>query len=266
MVSNFGNIKSLKTNKLLNCKNLRSGYKSVWLCDKSYKIHRLVASAFLHDDNSEKNIVNHIDGNKLNNNLNNLEWVTLKENTKHAYDIGLNHTTMRRVSQFDNDGNLVKIYESLKEARISTGIDDAAISKVCKNTRRTAGGYVWKFTDVNQNEIHMNTDTYVQVKDFPSYKINNDGTIYSTKFSKILKQQTNPDGYAVISLANNNVKKTFLVHRLVADHFIKKIDGKDLVNHMDGDRKNNNMENLEWVTNSENIKHAINLKKIRTTK
>lgn len=69
---------------------------------------------------------------------------------------------------------------------------------------------------------------------------------------KILSTNKNHKGYEVVSFR----QKTFSVHRLVALHFIQKIEGKDQVNHKDMDKTNNHVENLEWVSCKENINHA----------
>lgn len=71
----------------------------------------------------------------------------------------------------------------------------------------------------------------------------------------ILKNGWNNCGYVTIVLSKNGKGKTFLVHRIVASHFLSNTTGK-FVDHIDGDRKNNNVENLEWVTTSENNKRA----------
>ena len=260
--SNTGKIRSTITGKILNSSNLRSGYESVGLGSKSYKIHRLVAKAFIKNDDETKNVVNHIDGNKLNNHVDNLEWTTTAENTRLGYITGKNKVTKRAVYQIDKDTDeIIKKFDSLQDARLSTKIDDGSICKVCKGRQNTAGGYKWKFVDDNENECELDLSDFKEVKNFPNYKISNEGIVYSMSFKKILKQQMNADGYKVISLANNKNKKTFLVHRLVAEHFIEKIDGKDLVNHIDSNKINNHVDNLEWVTNSENVQHAFNAKK-----
>ena len=103
-VSNYGNVKSLarqrrnskglymQKEKLLSLTNTSTGYKKVELVKngkkKSYKVHRLVAMAFI-DNPENKPEVNHIDGNKINNHVDNLEWVTSSENSIHAYKTGL---------------------------------------------------------------------------------------------------------------------------------------------------------------------------------
>jgi hypothetical protein len=87
-VSNTGKVFSIRRNKILQGKIDRYGYQCVVLWDgkNNYRtIHRLVADAFVPHIKG-CNVVNHLDCNKLNNNADNLEWTTVKGNTKHAYD------------------------------------------------------------------------------------------------------------------------------------------------------------------------------------
>ena len=102
-VSTCGNVKSLpkvrrngtgtyiQKERLLKPSNTSTGYKKVELYKdgkrKSFKVHRLVAIAFIPNPDNKPE-VNHIDGNKINNNIDNLEWVTSSENTIHAYETG----------------------------------------------------------------------------------------------------------------------------------------------------------------------------------
>lgn len=93
LISNLGRIKSLKTNKCLSNKRLtRDGYCRVALYKngktKEFRTNRLVALHFIENPN-KKPTVNHIDGIKTNNNVDNLEWATLSENMQHAYNKGL---------------------------------------------------------------------------------------------------------------------------------------------------------------------------------
>jgi len=92
-ITKNGNVYSHKNKKFLtNCINEPNGYYIVNLCaNKQQKIvciHKLIAKAFIPNPES-KPIVNHIDGNKLNNDISNLEWVTYAEDTKHAIETGL---------------------------------------------------------------------------------------------------------------------------------------------------------------------------------
>lgn len=68
---------------------------------------------------------------------------------------------------------------------------------------------------------------------------------------------TAKDGYKQVKVTNSYEPKSVLVHRLVAETFIPKIQGKDFVNHIDGNKLNNHVDNLEWCTASENTQHAI---------
>lgn len=110
---------------------------------RTTSIHRLVAEAFIpNPDNLPQ--VNHIDGNRYNNNINNLEWCSASENVRHAQN-KLNKI-VKNVMQIDQQTNqVIKIYKSTVEAMKETGIDRTNISKVCNGKMKTAGGYIWKY-------------------------------------------------------------------------------------------------------------------------
>lgn len=113
-------------------------------------------------------------------------------------------------------------------------------------------------------------------KDIPwydgKYQVSNTGKvknlIFNTKYLKtykrerILKNRMNWWYYKVI-LYNNWNKKSFLVHRLIADAFVKKIDNKNYINHKNWIRNDNSIENLEWVTQRENIIHKFKILKCK---
>lgn len=91
------------------------GYKAIRYNAKQYSVHRLVAEAFI-DNPNNKPEVNHIDGNKDNNNVSNLEWVTHSENIKHAWDTGLRN---RYQNKKNNNGGINLFREARKAANIS---------------------------------------------------------------------------------------------------------------------------------------------------
>lgn len=106
-------------------------------------IHRLMAELFLCNPDNKKQ-VNHIDGNKHNNDLSNLEWVTHQENAIHAVTKGLTPTV--KVSQYSKDGSFIASYSSIIEAERVTGVHNPNITKVLKGKRKSAGGFIWKLT------------------------------------------------------------------------------------------------------------------------
>lgn len=113
---------------------------------KKEYIHRLVAISFI-DNPNNYTYINHIDGNKTNNNVNNLEWCTQSYNIKYAYDNGTKTPpNMKKVKQIKN-GQAIKIYNSLTEAGRETNICWTNISKCCRKLRKQAGGYQWEYTE-----------------------------------------------------------------------------------------------------------------------
>lgn len=111
-------------------------------------IHRLLAEHFIPNPHKKK-FVNHIDGNKLNNNLTNLEWVTILENNRHAQEVGLSPEThiAKRVNQYDKSGKLLASYYSYYEAAKAVNGDHSKISLVVRGIRKTHMGFVWKGVD-----------------------------------------------------------------------------------------------------------------------
>lgn len=161
-ISNYGRVKSVT--RKVNCRNgtiktisekiLASnpnnrGYYSVQLCYNSlpvrYLVHRLVANAFIpNPDNKEQ--VNHIDEDKANNSVDNLNWMTAKENTNFG-------TKNQRVSKANINNPLssksvtngIEIYPSAAEAHRQLSCDSSSILKSCKNPNKTCGGYHWNY-------------------------------------------------------------------------------------------------------------------------
>lgn len=85
-----------------------------------------------------------------------------------------------------------------------------------------------------------------------NYKIHWRGVVLSKKKNIVLKNGRTTSGYYTVSLN----RKSFYIHRLVAEKFIPNPENKPCINHIDGDKSNNHISNLEWVTYSENMQHA----------
>lgn len=164
-VSNCGRIKKpqgrdksghIRTEKIIKPFHNKRGYLRIGLVvdgeKKKYQLHRLVAEAFC-PGKKEGLQVNHIDGNKENNNANNLEWITPGDNQRHAFRLGLKKPRIndplksKRVAQYTKNGELVKIYPSSKEAERETGFLRSNICTICRKGKGTVYGYKWEYMD-----------------------------------------------------------------------------------------------------------------------
>lgn len=177
-VSNLGRIKRLdkiltindyKKNRIYNRKEKgaiikpfldNNGYLTVTLSKEgkcnSRKIHRLVAEMFISNPKKLPQ-VNHKDGNKYNNKVENLEWCSCKENILHAWKnglttvnknakkIGKERNRKRKIKQYDIKDNFIKEWESAAEAGRQLNILRQTISNACRGKQKTAGGYVWRY-------------------------------------------------------------------------------------------------------------------------
>lgn len=92
------------------------------------------------------------------------------------------------------------------------------------------------------------------IESFPNYIITDSGVIYRKKSNKIMKQHLDKDGYLVLNLSNNGIKKQCRVHRLVAIAFIPNPEGLATVNHINHNKLDNRVTNLEWLSNYDNAK------------
>jgi hypothetical protein len=143
-VSNLGRFKNSSGTIMDNYKINENGYLRVYIYNKTYALHRLIALAFIENiENKEQ--VNHIDGNKLNNSVENLEWVTNRENQIHKFKIGLGNNYTRKIVQYDLEMNKIKEFNSIIAAAKALDIGNTNIRGVLVNNRKTAGGFIFKY-------------------------------------------------------------------------------------------------------------------------
>lgn len=144
-VSSLGKIKNCTSNKILKPRVLESGYLLMYLgangIYKNFYLHRLVALAFLPNPNNFTD-VDHIDGNKFNNAIDNLQWLSHEDNVKKSNN--------KKVLCIELD----KIFESTTDASQQLGIDQSNISRCCNGKRKTCGGFHWQYI----NQEHEDAD------------------------------------------------------------------------------------------------------------
>lgn len=147
VISSMGRVMNIRTKRLLkNYLDNSGGYSCVNLwrdnCSKIYRIHTLVYTHFYGDFDLQGYIINHIDGNKLNNNMLNLEKTTYQNNNLHAtYTIKTNKSN-KIVYQLDKNKNIIKEYPSIAKAQKELRISNISRA-IAKNGQ--AGGYYWEF-------------------------------------------------------------------------------------------------------------------------
>ena len=176
-VSNTGKIKSIKYEKLLKPKLTKYGYREVGLSkngeSKYFKVHRLVAFAFVENPNTEYfNQVNHKDEDKTNNAYTNLEWCDCKYNinygTGHERAVAnidykqkilntdwdkMREKMYKPVIQKEKSGVVVKTYQSAKHAGAELGINQWNIGLCCRGKQKTVAGFKWEFAEVIKEDI-----------------------------------------------------------------------------------------------------------------
>lgn len=168
-ISNMGNVRSItrsverSNGRMLNLKGrpLKSfvdnrGYLLIKPNNKSERIHRLVALTFIPNPEGKRD-VNHINGDKLVNTVDNLEWATPKENKQHAIRLGLsdfsgmlmyNEQKKKRVHMLDLEGNQLHTFDSVSDAARAVSGTTSPLAKACKGRIKTYKGYKWTYAEL----------------------------------------------------------------------------------------------------------------------
>ena len=153
-ISSYGRIKNIQTGQILKGDTNNIGYKRVWLyvpVKKRFFIHRLVAFHFC-EGYQENLVVNHKDGNKLNNIAENLEWTTHSENDLHAYKLNLREPHpcqfKHRVIAYDLiTGETIKIYNNVEDCCNDLEVARSNVYNCCNGKQKSCRGYGLKYEE-----------------------------------------------------------------------------------------------------------------------
>lgn len=248
-VSSYGRIKSLTGDtplilkQTLNHNNdlvIRIEHKSKV---KNFSIHNLMAEVFNIPNNTPHRFVKHLDGNKLNNKLENLDY------DNHWNEIAGYYLTSEE--SFTEIANSLSIeYNTLKTVLKKFNLPRKKYEKTSRFAQ-SLDGEIWK--DINNFENFYQISNMGRVRSLDRLSGKNNKQFYG----KIIKQFVGTSGYFFVNLKNNDKNNPKMVHCLIGIAFIPNPENKKTINHKDGNKLNNHVSNLEWMTHSENQLHAF---------
>lgn len=261
-VSDNGDILNYETNLFYKL-SINNGYKTFHYQGHNFAVNRLVASAFI-PTNDYSLVVDHIDGDKLNNNKNNLQWLTQKENIA---KVNVETSHARKVIQKDLDGKVIKIFDTITIAAKEIGCDRALINRSCHNDsnkkKTTAKGFIFDYVDEEKyKRVEVDLTDAKLITDYKHYYVFKDGTIYNNQRKTFLKPVIDKNKHAYVTLPylkNDAKEKTkrgdnVYINQIVANAFLPNPDPTKYkhVEHInigeDKEGKNDNrVENLKWV-------------------
>lgn len=257
------------------------GYKMVSLSKdgkgKNVYVHRAVIEAFTGKEIVKGLVVNHKNGNRGDNRLENLEVVSASENTKHTINVlkkkgGGSHKYIisNKYREFKSYKEIEKFLNDERGCKDSLDEIKRRVTLSCKSESVEYEGYKWFYSNSMHSKELFDASKLIEGEEFKDvkgfeglYKISNLGRVvsYSRGNPYFMKPVLQANKYVKVQFRKNRKFKNFRVHRLVAEHFIPNPDNKPYVNHIDGDKSNNKVSNLEWLDESENSLHSVRVLK-----
>ena len=256
--STLGRIRNVKTGRVLKPGMSASGYASVILCSAnkttSVQAHRAVASAWL--DNFDTGLtVDHVNRVRDDNRVENLRMATPQQQALWQCRKNAGKNNALSVLQLTEDGQVVRVHESVTAAAKEVGGLACTISACLRGKQPMAYGFVWSLQEHKDLEGE-------------SWRLFSKSLMVSSQGRIRRRLQQGPwrpakSAHEMLSRVNGyptvgTNRKKYLVHRLVAQLFLDPPTNpkRCYVNHKDGNKENAAADNLEWVTPSENTQHA----------
>ncbi len=268
-ISTLGRMKNKKTGYISQIKANSAGYVNRGIRNddgiiKLYYYHILVAKALLPNPNNLPT-VNHINQNRSDNRLINLEWASVSEQNFAENKVKkseINKRSSRFIHQLTIDGTLVKTWTSVTEAQRVLGIPREKIYQVCRlrinpNRDKVAGGYKWEYVVEEANKEEMWKELDLEQYNCGKVLVSNFGRLrrkYHSTYGTVTSGGYLKAEIPVISKIKSE-KCNFLMHRLVAMAFLPNPNNYPVVNHINLITHDNRLENLEWTTARGNLQH-----------
>ena len=256
-VSNMGNVRNKKKKNLLSLVNSDDGYVYVTMYqDKYYRrsVHTLVASAFIWNPH-KKQTVNHVNGNRADNRVCNLEYATYSEQIKHRNILFGKKSQIKGSSIWKCDftsGEKIERFESIQDALRSVGEANIKDTARITNHMEDAYGFKWIFDNDDMDDEQWKEIPASYINGNTGYNLSTMGRV-KTPAGKILNGYTEKRGYKSYHIKD----KLYMLNKLMSlVYFNTSTDSKIVLNHKDGNKSNYNINNLEVISQSENISHA----------
>jgi len=230
-VSDAGRIRG-PSGKVLKPTLLQIGYYSVALSLRNHKVlrhyvHRLVAEAFIGPITAAV-VVNHRNGNKLDNRLTNLEIIDRAGNGRHWAASGRSSKAGRKRTGYCGRGHALP--------------EGSVFCSTCQQLRNA--GHVFQPPE----------DTEWRPTSVPGYLISADGRVWSEKTCRVLRHGINGPGYCYVNIRDRQRTRPVAIHRLVAEAFLGDVTKDTVIDHKNSNKQDNRVANLRVITRAENIR------------